>query len=324
MLKKILGSKILKLIFSVVLIYFAFKKVNIMKLFEEIKKVPLWFVLINILISFFTLSTISLRWSLLLFSKLKIKNVLIFIRANFLATFYSLFFPTVVAGEVLKWMVIDKEYPGTPRTKVLGSIILDRFIGFSVLVFLGLISAIVGEQMGLVIPTFVFGLLIVLFVVFLLIYFVIYYFDVFKLLPNIHFLHKLDDAFDLFKNRNKGQILKCLLISLVGEVAWILQIWFISLQFGTNLGILAIFVFIPIISIILILPISIGGFGAREQLYLLFFSQVGSSNESILLMSTFLGILGVIMALFGGFLSLYNKEIKETLGRRPQQLRGKS
>lgn len=294
---------------SIILIYFAFKKVDIIKLFEQVKQIPLWFVLINILISFFILAIISFRWSLLLFPKIRLKTILIFIRANFLAAFSSLFFPTAVAGEVLKWITIDKEYPGIPKTKVLGSILLDRFIGFSVLIFLGLISLIVGEEVGLNIPTYVFGLLIVLFVIFVVIYFIIYYFDVFKILPNIHFLHKLDDAFDLFKNRNKGQILKSLLISLVAELTWILQIWFIGWQFGTNVGLLTIFVFIPIISIILVLPISIAGFGAREQLYLLFFSQVGSSNESILLMSTFLGILGIISALFGGFLSLYNKDI---------------
>lgn len=303
----------LRLFLSMILIYFAFRKVDVVKLFDEVKKIPMWFVLVNILITFLNLTLISFRWSLLLFPKIKIKTVLIFVRANFLAAFYSLFFPTAVAGEVLKWVVIDKEYPGTPKTKVLGSIILDRFVGFSVLTFLGLISAVVGEQMGLIIPTYVFGLLIVLSVFFLLVYFIIYYFDVFKLLPNIHFLHKLDNAFDLFKNRNKGQILKCLLISLFAEVIWILQIWFVSWQFTTSLSLLSIFVFIPIISIILVLPISIGGFGAREQLYLIFFSQVSSSNESILLVSTFLGILGVISAMFGGVLSLYDEDTKKKI-----------
>ena len=313
MLKKIFQSKLLRLIFSMVLIYFAFKKVDVLKLFEEIKRVPLWFVVVNIIVSFLLVAFISIRWSLLLFPKLKIKTILTFTRASFLASFYSLFFPTAIAGDVLKWMVIDHKYPELPKTRVLGSVILDRFIGFSMFVFLGLISAIVGKKNALIIPDYIFYLLVILAIICFLIYVAIYFFDMSKLLPKITFLHRLDDAFDLLKNKNKGQIVKCLLISLLSEIIWILQMWFVSFIFGANLGVLAIFVFMPIISTILVLPISIGGFGAREQLFLFFFSQIGSSNESILLVSTFLGILGIFNALFGGLLSLLDEETRRKI-----------
>lgn len=310
MFKKIFNSKLFRFVVSVVLIYFAFKKVNVVKLFDEIGKVPLWFVFVNIILSFLMVVLISLRWSLLLFTKVKIKTILTFTRASFLAAFYSLFFPTAIAGDISKWMIIHYKYSEIPKTKVLGSVVLDRFIGFSMLMFLGLISAIIGRKTGLIIPDYIFYLLIVLVITCFLIYVVIYFFDMSKLLPKNNFLHRFDYAFELLKNKNKSQITKSLLISLLSETVWILQMWFVSWQFGANLSVLTIFVFIPIISMILVLPISIGGFGAREQLYLLFFSQVGSSNESILLMSTFLGILGVINSLFGGILSFFDKKLK--------------
>lgn len=313
MLKKIFGSKLFRFALSAVLIYFAFKKVDVVKLFNEIKQVPLWFVLVNIAISFFALTFISIRWSLLLFSKVKIRTILTFTRANFLAAFYSLVFPTAVAGELVKWIVIDYKYPEVSKTKILGSVLLDRFIGFSVLNFLGLISVIIGRNNGLIIPVYVFYLLIIINIVCLLFYLAIYFLDMSKVFPKITLLHKFDDAFELFKSENKGQIIKCLLMSILSEMVWILQMWFVSWKFGVNLGFLTIFAFIPIISIILILPISIGGFGAREQLFLFFFSQAGSSNESILLMSAFLGILGIINALFGGTLSFFDQETRKKI-----------
>ena len=315
MLKKIIGSKLLRLIFSLILIYFAFKKVDVLKLLEELKRVPLWFVLVNVLLSFFIVGLISIRWSLLLFPKFKIKTVFTFTRASFLAAFYSLFFPTAIAGDVLKWAAIDHKYPEIPKSKVLGSVIFDRFVGLSVFVFMGLISAIIGRKNGMIIPDYIFYLLLVSTIVCFLIYLAIYFFDMSKLLPKVKFLHRLDDAFELLKDKNKGQIVKCILMSAISETFWILQMWFVSWKFGANIGILAVFVFVPIISTILILPISIGGFGAREQLYLFFFSQIGSSNESILLMSTFLGILGVINSLFGGLLSLLDQETRGKVKR---------
>jgi len=54
----------------------------------------------------------------------------------------------------------------------------------------------------------------------------------------------------------------------------------------------------------LLLPISVAGFGAREQLYLFFFLKVGGIAEGILLTSTFSGILGIITALIGGLITL--------------------
>jgi uncharacterized membrane protein YbhN (UPF0104 family) len=313
MLKKIFGSRIFRLVFSLILIYFAFRKVNVIKLYKDIQLVPLWFVLLNIFISFFLVFIISFRWSLLLFPKIKFKTLLVFTRANFLASFYSLFFPTAVAGDILKWLAIDSKYPDIPKNKVLGSVILDRFIGISVFMTLGFLSVIIGKYNGLVIPDYVSLILFVMVILFIVIYVLIGFFDVSKILPKMRFLNKLKDAFDLLKNKNKGQIVKCIMVSLFSEMLWISQIWLVGWKCGTNLEFLSIFVFIPIISMVLILPISIGGFGAREQLYLFFFSQVGSSNESILLMSTFLGSLGVVNALFGGALLFFDQKAKEKI-----------
>ena len=61
----------------------------------------------------------------------------------------------------------------------------------------------------------------------------------------------------------------------------------------------------PVISLILVLPISVAGFGARENLFLLFFSQLGIADEKILLMSTFNGIMLVLNALIGGLTTLF-------------------
>ena len=72
--------------------------------------------------------------------------------------------------------------------------------------------------------------------------------------------------------------------------------------FGLPLTLLQVFIFMPVIALILILPISVAGFGAREQLYLYFFGQLGLPVEKILLVSTFSGVLGVISSLIGGLL----------------------
>ena len=94
-------------------------------------------------------------------------------------------------------------------------------------------------------------------------------------------------------------------ISIVGQIIWTLPIWFYSLIFGAGMSLLSVYVLVPIINLILVLPISIAGFGAREQLFIYFFVPLGIAEEKILLVSTFTGVMGIFNALLGGLLMLF-------------------
>ncbi len=303
MFKKIINSKLLKVLVSVVLIYFAFRKVDISSLFRQLIGIKIWFLVVNLAITILLVILTSTRWSLLLIKKPKLKDVLVFTKSSFAASFYGLFFPTAVAGDLLKWIIIDEKYPEIPKTKLLGSVILDRIIGMSMFMFIGLIMIFMATKKGVEIPILVTLVFIGIFTGCLIFYIAIFFFKVEKLFK-LKFFKKFENIGELIKKDNLVQIGKSVLMSAVSEFFWVLQTWFISWYFGTNLSVLSIFVFMPIISMILILPISIAGFGAREQLFLFFFSSAASSNESILLTSTFFGILGIISSLMGGLMTL--------------------
>ena len=303
MFKKIINSKLLKVLVSVVLIYFAFRKVDISSLFRQLIGIKIWFLVVNLAITILLVVLTSTRWSLLLIKKPKLKDVLVFTKSSFAASFYGLFFPTAVAGDLLKWIIIDEKYPEIPKTKLLGSVILDRIIGMSMFMFIGLIMIFIATKKGVEIPILVTLVFIGIFTGCLIFYIAIFFFKVEKLFK-LKFFKKFENIGELIKKDNLAQIGKSVLMSAVSEFFWVLQTWFISWYFGTNLSVLSIFVFMPIISMILILPISIAGFGAREQLFLFFFSSAASSNESILLTSTFFGVLGIISSLLGGLMTL--------------------
>jgi len=71
---------------------------------------------------------------------------------------------------------------------------------------------------------------------------------------------------------------------------------------GAGFSLLSVYIFIPVISLALLLPVSIAGFGAREQLFLFFYSQIGVTAQKILLVSTFSGLANILFALMGGLL----------------------
>ena len=305
MFKKIFKSKWFKISISLILIYLAFKKVDVVNLLRQLVGIKVWFLIINILICLMAVALGSYRWSLLLIKKPKLKDTWIFTKSSLAASFYGLFLPTSVAGDLLKWIIVDEKYPEIHKTKILGSVVLDRIVGLSMFMFVGLIMIIVALIYGVKLPILVVLLFGGLFLICLVFYIMIYFFnskvnELFK----FKFFKRFENISELITKENLGQIGKCLTLSLFTEFIWVAQMWFISWYFGANLSFFSILVFLPVISMILILPISIAGFGAREQLFLFFFVSGNVTKESILLTSTFAGMLGVVTALIGGLVTL--------------------
>ena len=303
MLKKIFGSKWVRMGFSVVLIYFAFQKVDMKDLLHQLAGVSLWFLIFNIFISFSSSGLVAYRWSLLLIKKPSLKDVFVFVKSSWAASFYGMFLPTAAASDVLRWIIIDEKHPEIHKTKLLGSIILDRGIGLSMFVFTGNLMLILSRFRGVVIPWPIELLFWGLFVGCIGFYVSL----VLGWLPKIwkiKWLKRFESVSELIEKDNVRQVFRCLSVSLVSELVWILQMWLISWYFGTGLSIMSIFIYLPVISMILALPISFAGFGAREQLFLFFFGSIARSPESLLLSSAFFGILGIVNSLLGGLVTL--------------------
>lgn len=299
-----LGSRVFRLLFSAGLIYFAFRKIDVVHLAGELRQVPWWF-LVVMLAYFFTAMVVgAVRWMWLVLDKPKWIDVKNFVNATYAGSFYSLFFPSAVGGDVVKWLPLLEKYPQVSKTKIASSVLVDRIIGFSAFAPMAFISAIVGKIVGIKFPDYLLWFFLALTVLLVIFYVLVFTIDFEKWLGKWPIFKRILDILDVFKQGNKKRILMCLGLSLITEPIWILPNWFYSLIFGAGMSWLSIMVILPIINLIIILPISFAGFGARENLFVFFFSQLGIPEEKILLVSTFSGILVILNALLGGLISL--------------------
>jgi len=303
--KIILASKWFQLLFSALLIFIAFRKVDVAGLFNEIHQVSWWVIVLLLIYMAFSMSLGGLRWSILVLEKVSWGDILAFTRATYAGCFYSLFFPSVVAGDLLKWTSLTKKYPEISRLKLAGTALIDRVIGFSAMSVVIMIALITGKLLKYQFPNVLFWLFLGINVALIVFYGLVFNFDFEKFLNKFKILNKLLEVIDLLKNSHKKRIFICFLISLVLEPMWVLTTWFSALIFGAKIKLLQVFIFMPIIFSILALPISWAGFGARENLFLIFFGQLGIPTEKLLLVSTFGGIIGVLNALLGGLVLLF-------------------
>lgn len=80
--------------------------------------------------------------------------------------------------------------------------------------------------------------------------------------------------------------------------------YLIAQQLKIPISYLELLVFIPIIAVITLIPISLGGLGVKEGLWIYLFNRIGLTGEQALLLSVTMTMLGWLLALPGGVILL--------------------
>ncbi len=80
--------------------------------------------------------------------------------------------------------------------------------------------------------------------------------------------------------------------------------YLIAQQLKIPISYLELLVFIPIVAVITLLPISLGGLGVKEGLWVYLFSRIGLTGSQALLLSVTITILSWLLALPGGIVLL--------------------
>jgi glycosyltransferase 2 family protein len=298
-IKKILASRIFRIFLSGGLLFLAFRKVNILALIGDLAKVDWWFIAIQMVLFIMLMVLGAWRWVGLILKKFGFRDLVNFLKSAYLGVFYGIFLPTASAGDALKWPILLKKYPDISKTKLFGSVIIDKMVGFFTFIAVALVASILGWILGLNFPNYLrlmFGGMLLGVIIF---YVLAIKIPTGKWLGRFKWLDKVVEMAEFFKDIGLRRMGKSLLISIVCEIIWIGQIYLSSIYFGANFGLIRAFAYLPAIYLILVLPISVAGFGAREHLYLLFFGGL-ASEEKILLVSTFTGLVGIVNALLGG------------------------
>ena len=104
-IKKILMSKYFRLAFSAILIYFVFRRINIVSVIGEIKQVPIWFVVAMVIYNFVGGYIWSVRWAMLLIKKPGFKDVYYFFKSSTMAGFYGILIPSIAGVDAIKWLL---------------------------------------------------------------------------------------------------------------------------------------------------------------------------------------------------------------------------
>jgi uncharacterized membrane protein YbhN (UPF0104 family) len=300
-MKKI-AFNLLKIIVSAgLIIYILFFQVNISEVWAVMASANLGPLLVGAAVMIGGVILRSVRWQVLL-QALEINVPLPrLVYFYFLGSFFNLFLPTGMGGDAVKMAKLAQETGQVPES--IGVTLVERATGLWVLFILALLalpfssSYMPPDWMPLITAITVGGVIggfVVMWTP------LVPWLGSKIRLPGQASLERFYRSISQLGWRALGL---ASLISLAFDLLLIWLVQLIAVSLGINLPWSVFFLFTPIISFSLTLPISIGGLGVREQTYILLFQTVNVSAEAATAMSLLYYLLNaVLIGLIGGVL----------------------
>jgi glycosyltransferase 2 family protein len=265
---KILLS-IIKLSISSVLLYFVFEKTGLTQVLRTLSSINVTAFVAAIFLYVFAQLISTLRWKLLLPDGLGLKKLF---SLYMIGAFFNTFLPGIIGGDAIKGFYL---YKITGKVGLaLASVFMDRYLGFVVLIAICALAFPFGYQ-------YLYGSNMEWILLSVILSFILGSFLFFGLRIGQHIKHLADlyHYFHIYRNE-RGMIGKALLLSVCIQFSGFLAVYILALGLGQHIPFLSLLIYLPLIILIAMIPISISGLGVREGAFVLFFGFIGVKPEA--------------------------------------------
>jgi uncharacterized protein (TIRG00374 family) len=331
-LARIVAHPITKALITVALVIYVFSKVDFQDVKAELASANLWLVLLALALYLGAIAVNAVKWYVLL----RAEGVIVPFRAvlsyMFVGFFFNNVFPANIGGDVMRGFGMARYTDRTAEAAV--SVIVDRFTGLLaymstaavmsivVVVFLGYSGLIVLLYMAVIALIAIAGALAVL-LSRRLRRLVGRLFQWRFLAPLAPMYASVSLAFDAYRFRYAALIL-AFGIALVGLMLTNVVNWLLFEAIGGGVPLVYIFLFNPLIALVLLIPISIGGHGVIQNAYPFFYGLVGVPESYAVAVSVLMSFVIVAGSLPGGVLWWRNRRAADETAStiKPSQAAG--
>lgn len=304
-----------KIVVSLGLIAFVFSRIHIEQVLAQLSHAqPLLFVLA---LAFFILAIIvnGAKWQVLLRAQGVAVPFSAVLRFIFVGFFFNLFLPANVGGDVMRGFGLARYTDRAADAAV--SVIVDRVVGLMAYMTTAVLAAIVAVNLtghselqqvewvamvALAVLALGFGVLLSRRLRGL----IARIFQIRFLAPLAPLWGRISDAFGAYRFRYTS-LIAAFGIGLVGIACTTVVNWLLSQSMGGLMSIEAIALFNPLIALVLMVPVSIGGIGVTQTAYPFFFSLAGVPTDHALAVSILMQLITILGGLPGGVLWLLGK-----------------
>ncbi|HTZ18637.1 MAG TPA: lysylphosphatidylglycerol synthase transmembrane domain-containing protein [Dissulfurispiraceae bacterium] len=320
MSKKIKKALILsaKISVSTVLIIYLLLKVGGMSVIENAVLLSPVHFLSAVVLYLFAIYLSSLRWKLLVPRAVGLRRLF---SMYMVGSFFNTCLPGIIGGDAVKAYYLNSELkkcpPDVTRARDLGnsaisvaSVFMDRYIGLAALLSIGL--AVFPAGFDLLRRTHAVWAMPLLLTGFIAASVLLFRF---RLGERLRFLVGVYDYFS-FYFAERRVLMKTFLYSLLVQLVVVASVYVLAQGMSLDVTFLSLLVFLPLIILIAMVPVSISGIGIREGAFVFFLGAIGVPPDKAMTLSI-LWFLSVVAAGLWGlveylrFKKLFGGGIKE-------------
>jgi len=309
MSSKIRFTLLIKIIISLGLIWLLYSRIPLEEVSARLVDIDLKLVLLVFVLLFANTMISSWKWQILLRANGIVMPIGKLFRTYMIGTFFNIFLPSNVGGDTYR--IYDLAKLSSNPASSFASVFADRLSGFLALIFLALFSTLIVSRM-----TNSPALALVPVVALIILGFILWavwartpaklfmrWFRLDKIELISKFVEQALDAFAEYRQDRK-LLIKIIFISFLFQISVIICVYLEARALGIDTLFIYFCIFVPLISLVEALPISIYGIGTRDVAYVFLFGMVGlTSSQAGSIALVYLSI-SVVYSLLGGIFFL--------------------
>ena len=296
---------LLKIVVSLVLIVVILRSVDLNALWEVVRTANPWYLLAAQAALMIGVVVRAYRWQILVQDQEVDVSLRELTALYFVGFLFNNLLPSGFGGDAVKMYELSQR--SQRGSEAVSSVLVDRFIGLIALQAIGLVALAFSWQL---VPTEIVILTVVLFGVSLMAAWVVSYRRLWEFLAErvplfdrLLSFKAVGSLVSSLQSYSGSALLRSLGVGVVFNVFLIVSNVLIGTALGADVPSRYYLIFVPLTSLVLILPISFAGLGVREATYVFLFSQVGMVREVALSLSLLVYVLGTVTpGLVGGII----------------------
>jgi uncharacterized protein (TIRG00374 family) len=294
-----------KMLFSGTLMFLLYRKIPAGEIRSLLASLDLRFLPLILLLLFFNTAASALKWRLFLLADgvdIPLRTLTV---TYLIGSFYNLFLPSNIGGDSYRIYDIAKKSKNGVRSAA--SVFADRFSGFLALVILSLLSSVLVARQFANLLFFFAPLTILLLLLAVLaalvkekpvrVFFAVTRLDRFPLLTCL--AEKFFLSFQAYGS-NRRLLAQVMAISCAFQLSVIVIVWLLALSLHARTAFFYFSAFVPLITLLEALPISIFGLGLRDVGYVVFFGWTGMTELQTRSLALLFFAVAVGYSLIGG------------------------
>ncbi len=324
---------LVRIVFTILFLLFVFTQVDVNKVMDDMRQANLIYVSLAVLFFMLALVANAFKWGVLLRAQGVEVPWSAVIRYTFVGTFFSNFLPSAIGGDVMRGYELARYTNRSADAAV--SIVVDRLIGLIMLTGMAVLAVLYAqveqaadsEQLSSLFSSAVLATagFLVAFLLMISRRSRLWIGQLVEALaarlpilrPVVTIYTNLSRAIGAYRHEPKA----ILLALTIGASTWIfsnLVTYLLSLSLppapdgASPIGLLDIFIFNPLVGLTQTLPLSIGGLGANQTFFDLFYHKwSGYNKEHVAATSLLMQFVVYFTSLLGGIMWLLDRKPKE-------------